>query len=1174
MKFFKFILVTTFLLTSSAWAATISSTITGGNWDDVATWDGGNIPTELDNVVINGDVVVNSNVTINDLEIAEKATLQNSSNRTLTINGDVNNQGIVQDSRNGYGLTLEVSGNVTNDGVFNGTNLDLEIAGDVINNGIWSGSNLRLTEGASSRVISGNPISSDVYFEADFELINTNLTFAGDVNFAGHTITLPNSTSINFTKDVLEADLVSQTDTLFVFNGDEKQNISGNFTGPVNLSGNGEKVISGNSTINGSLVIEEGIILRNSSNRTLTVNGDVTNNGTVKDSENGYGLTLEVFGNITNNGTFTGNNLSVELTGDLINDGTWDNGDTRLTGDNESRVIKSEQIASKMHFDADVTLSTTNAIIFTEDVDFADHAIISLSDLTFLKDVSNANLSLQNDSSFNFNGDEKQNIFGTFTGPVNLSGNGEKIISSDSTINGSLLIEEGVVLQNSSNRILTVNGNIINNGTIKDSENGYGLTLKVFGNITNNDTLTGNNLSVELTGDLINDGTWDNGDTRLTGEKSPRIIKGGQIASKMYFDSDLMLSETNALIFADDVDFDDHIILSLNNLTFLKDVSNANLSVQNNSSLKFSGDEKQNIVGNFTGPVTLSGNGEKIISSASTINGSLLIEEGVILRNSSNRVLAVNGDITNNGTVKDSENGYSFTVKIFGNVTNNGTLTGSNLYLEISENLLNQGTWDNNKTLITFPNAEFKITDAANVWSEPVTASSYEISSHLNTVHYWQYRVIGEDWSRMRGINSLTFRQLSLQKIKNLTVTKLQNEIELEKFPISDVSRILTNLEAENFQQLNAITVPEGWQIADNGALTAPANKKVILKSLQPTDLPPKVQIPKATPDLQAGFGVGGAGTPVIDGIKTSLSYLGDLTPKQHKSGVVTVKTSDFNLAFVPDNNNVTHLDTTIEQPVLSIGEGGFYQVTTPNSLQVQFIPAPKDPIALSASLNDSQVKLGDSGDVLIELSEESSLRRDDDHYHNRFVIMFDPFIEPSPDSWCVTTDDGIPLCDFGKAPENKHPGIHTDNIRRTRAGLNLPTGKMIYADGSSQIVSPTVYSPETFKQLGYQIEGVEKIVYNSNGTFYVLYMGVEFILVPSFDVQVQTKGEPNISVKDDGKVAYSVTLSGPNEPLSGSNQRRGSRDVLIFDLFIEVAPESWCVDVGDGDIFCDFDNL
>jgi hypothetical protein len=86
--------------------------------------------------------------------------------------------------------------------------------------------------------------------------------------------------------------------------------ISGTTTAStVTVGGTGSKRINGNTTINGSLTVAEGVTLEKTStsaNYTLTVNGDVINNGTIQDHDNNhyYDLYMSVSGNITNNGVW------------------------------------------------------------------------------------------------------------------------------------------------------------------------------------------------------------------------------------------------------------------------------------------------------------------------------------------------------------------------------------------------------------------------------------------------------------------------------------------------------------------------------------------------------------------------------------------------------------------------------------------------------------------------------------------------------------------------------------------------------------------------------------------------------------------------------------------------------------------------------------------------------
>ncbi len=129
----------------------------------------------------------------------------------------------------------------------------------------------------------------------------------------------------------------------------------------------------------------------------------------------------------------------------------------------------------------------------------------------------------------------------------------------------------------------------------------------------------------------------------------------------------------------------------------------------------------------------------------------------------------------------------------------------------------------------------------------------------------------------------------------------------------------------------------------------------------------------------------------------------------------------------------------------------------------------------------------------------------------------------------------------------------------------------MIYETGISQTCTPTVYSPETFIKEGLKFPGVEKLTFNVNGTFYVLHEGNSYILSPIFTlktIRTTSNANVNIAVNDAGNLNYSIPVEIPNKTRSNSQM------MFMFDLFIEPAPENWCLETDDDAIFCDFDNI
>ncbi len=72
----------------STYAATITSTTTGGNWNTGSTWIGGSVPNTGDNVVIQGNVILDGNITCRNLTLFDGMLTFNDS-RSLTITQDL-----------------------------------------------------------------------------------------------------------------------------------------------------------------------------------------------------------------------------------------------------------------------------------------------------------------------------------------------------------------------------------------------------------------------------------------------------------------------------------------------------------------------------------------------------------------------------------------------------------------------------------------------------------------------------------------------------------------------------------------------------------------------------------------------------------------------------------------------------------------------------------------------------------------------------------------------------------------------------------------------------------------------------------------------------------------------------------------------------------------------------
>ncbi len=400
------------------------------------------------------------------------------------------------------------------------------------------------------------------------------------------------------------------------------------------------------------------------------------------------------------------------------------------------------------------------------------------------------------------------------------------------------------------------------------------------------------------------------------------------------------------------------------------------------------------------------------------------------------------------------------------------------------------------------------------------------------------------------------FNTLLVSEIDTLSKDDIDNVTDKDKFhklPSRDVARFLVNLDNKEIKPDDvAELIPTGWEFnKTTGKLKAPLGEKITLTRLAPPNtLPTKLKLPKNIPNLQVGFGLGGTENSIMDGINQSLKNadLDNFIPSQDSNGIFKIKgtgkNNGVNFSFMPNNNDITQVDSSKISSLIR-GKGGFYKLTTQDDIQIQFVPMPQDPVELYEMAEE--VVLGEDGDILMKLASET--RREGDN----IVGIFNSNIEQND--------------------EEKSAGIYIPESKDdTKFGLQ--TGKVVYNDGSSQIIWPTVLSPSIFLELGHKFEGVEKVEFNSNGTFYVLYQGLELILVPQFKVQTNNITDetftPTILPNEGGGITYSVE----NESVT-TTTRSNSMEIWLFDMLIEPAPDDWCLTDDDtGEVFCDFDNI
>ncbi|MDM8560790.1 choice-of-anchor Q domain-containing protein [Candidatus Parabeggiatoa sp. HSG14] len=428
------------------------------------------------------------------------------------------------------------------------------------------------------------------------------------------------------------------------------------------------------------------------------------------------------------------------------------------------------------------------------------------------------------------------------------------------------------------------------------------------------------------------------------------------------------------------------------------------------------------------------------------------------------------------------------------------------------------------------------------------------------------------------GLTSENMGGLPTNILSQLTPEHLAalNPVYFKQQPTQNISKIFNNLDIAKVKNTDVMgLLPANWTInSKTGALTAPVGAKLALRNFKhPIDLPEQVALPKM-PDLDTGFGIGGEGFNVQEGMNHSLATenLTDFILSQDDKGILNIvgmgNSARKKYTFIPDMDNIIQVK---EIPVgLSVTEGGFYVITTPEQQQYRIIPTPQYPIALSKILGDGQVSIGKQGDVL--LSYESSSVRRQELIHQ--VVIFDPFIEPIPEEFCEEIALEEFVCDFETALLEMQPGIHLPNNTRTKKSPQ--TGKVVYENGSSQIIKPTLLSPDIFIKEGLKFEGVESIVFNANGTFKVIHQGNPYLIVPNFKVEaqevVESEKTSSIIANENGTLRYTVPLESKN--VKTRREQEKIHQVLIFDPFIEPIPKDFCQEIFPGEYECDFEEL
>lgn len=614
------------LLTTPTTFGQIYSEPSGGTWSNAATWVGGVVPTQGDHAVVRGTVSVNGSTTVAALTVETGATLQiqTGGDRTLTVTGSVTNNGTIRDRHDGNWW------------------LSLVVGGDLTNNGTWA--NYRTTlNGTGNQAMSqaagtnwGSPITSD---KTSGELVaGSNLEFSQKLSMNNDVLRMGGYDLAFRGGGYIQSGVVYTTGGLAQYEATLAASEGTRYIGTVTVRN--EVIIGQGNVFEGSLVVDG--TLRNLLNRdvTNTIEGNVTNNGTIQNAASSWWLTLNV-------------------TGDINNYGEWSNRATNLTGSGNQTI---EQ-APRVTFVSPVTSNKDTGEIL------AGSALSFSAKLSLNEDI----LRMQgNDLIFRGGGYVQSGVIYTDGGLVQYDGT---VGSAESTrfigtttirnlvnlghgnvFEGSLVVAD--TLQNIINRdpVNTVEGHVINNGTIRNAHSSWWLLLNVTGDLTNNGVWSNRSVTLTGTGDQTlsqSDGTtWG---TPIISEKPSGFVRASSdldFSSTFDLNTDSLYAETHGItVRGAGMVRDANVFLD----GFLKQVGSTSAAVE---SSRFSGTTRIR---------------ERVsLGSGNRFAGTVVVEDTLQNRMSCDCTATIEGHLINEGTIRNIVSSWWLYLNLQGSVTNRG----------------------------------------------------------------------------------------------------------------------------------------------------------------------------------------------------------------------------------------------------------------------------------------------------------------------------------------------------------------------------------------------------------------------------------------------------------------------------------------------------------------------
>lgn len=593
-------------------AITITS-VSDGSWNNSSIWNSGTVPGVNDEVIINHQISLNINTTINSLTINNGAVLIDAyGSFELTVNGNIVNHGSIQLAPTNWYFTIVPKGNIENYGT-------------------WKPYETRL-QGGSNQVISSG---SGARFQGFWNNMDTfgQIILGSDIRF--------DSLELDLGKSILNTNghrLLTQG--VYMKNG----RIYSSDTLELNNSLIANIEFVGNVSLAGNMHYMNGLHFQN----------NLTNLGTFADNSGSY--TVVVKENVINHGNIIrqapGNWYNViEVHGNIENYGVWKPFNTVIKGAGNHTLKQSDGVWFENEFitaDSNVILVLQSNVQFKENEFTGNRATLQTNGHTFLawRHAIN-NLRIVSNDTLNWHETYSTNMHAS--GDVKIKGfyryNGTNSFTGKLTVLDSICDLSGTFP-------LYIYGDILNQGWVGRAPSQWYNEIRVTGNIENN-------------------GTWKPYRTLLTGTQNQHLKQGADV----WFENEFVVADTLGEIILDSkVQFRDNrlegnkaIIQTNGNTLYTLRQELRNLNIKGNDTLIFHESNASNT--NVEGNTKLKG--KFYYNNNVSFTGSLTILDS-LYDNYGSYDLMIFGDIINKGLVGQAPPRWYNRIFISGDLANEG----------------------------------------------------------------------------------------------------------------------------------------------------------------------------------------------------------------------------------------------------------------------------------------------------------------------------------------------------------------------------------------------------------------------------------------------------------------------------------------------------------------------